>query len=165
MITNGRSCVTMRAMPHLHRIPRMAAFALLIAMGALSACSSDGKTVVALTINSDDAVGMVDQITITATGEGRTPVTTMLTPRAQPDSGVIVGSFYTRIELDGWSGKANLKVDAIRGGATVATKSTDVMLEEHGAVAARVSLSGKPPAVDSGAPETGASADGGADAE
>lgn len=162
MITKRPACVTMRPMPHLLRLPRMAALALLFGMAALSACSSDGKTVVALTINSDDTVGVVDHIVVTASGANKAPVPTTIMPKGQPDSGVIIPSFYTRIELPGWTGDVELKVEAFSAAGTViATKTTTVKLEENGAVAARVSLTTKPPEP----PKSDAGSDAGSDAE
>jgi hypothetical protein len=158
MITKGRACGTMRAMRHLAKLPCMAALAFLTGMGAFSACSSDDKTVVALTISSDDTIGIVDQILVTVTSD-KPMVTKTVAPNKNPDSGVIAPSFFTRLELDGLSGTVTVKVDAMGpGGASIATASTEVELRDHGAVAARVNLTTKKPPADAGAP-----ADGGAD--
>lgn len=151
----------MRAMRHLAKLPRMAALAFLTGMAALPACSSDGKTVVALTINSDDTVGIVDQILVTVLSDKPT-VTKMFAPNKNADSGAIVASFFTRLELDGLSGDVDLKVDALSAGGDVIASATaeKVTLREHGAVAARVSLTTKKP--DAGAPaDSGAGGDGG----
>jgi hypothetical protein len=166
MTTKGRAWGTMRGMRHLAKLPCMAALAFLTGMGAFSACSSDGKTVVALTINSDDTVGIVDQILVTVSSN--MPTTKMVAPNKNPDSGVIAASFFTRLELEGHSGKVTLKVDAMdSGGAIIATATTDEFeLREHGAVAARVSLSTKKPPMDAGgSPDTGAADGGAGDAE
>ena len=160
--TNGQACGTMRAMRTLAKVPCMAALAFLTGMGAFPACSSDGKTVVALTINSDDTVGMVDQILITVVE--KPTVMKMFAPNKNPDSGVIVPSFFTRLEVEGLTGEITLKVDALGvGGAVIATATVEkVELREHGAVAARVNLTTKKP--DAGAPaDSGAGDDGGAD--
>jgi hypothetical protein len=165
----------MRAMRTLAKLPCMAALAFLTGMGAFPACSSDGKTVVALTINSDDTIGIVDQILITVSSD-KAPITKMVAPNKNADSGVIAASFFTRIELDGVSGKVTLKVDALGvGGATIASATSDeIELRDHGAVAARVSLTTKKPdagaPADSGTPDAGtgdggAGDDGGSDAE
>jgi hypothetical protein len=147
------------------KAPSMIALAFLAGMAALSACSSDNKTVVALTIKSDDTIKNIDQIVITASAAGHGPVTKMVTPGKDADSGVITASFYERIELDGFSGDTTLQVDAIgAGGATIATKSTTVEVKSHSAVAALVMLSTTKPPVDAGAPETGGS-DAGSDAD
>jgi hypothetical protein len=154
----------MRGMRYLPKLSSMAALAFLTAMGALTACSSNGSTVVALTINSDDTVGMVDQIVVTVSADGHAAITQMIAPNKNPDSGVIVPSFFSRIELDGWSGKATLKVDAIGAGGAIITTATasDVELREHGAVAARVNLSTKKPPAPT--PDAGAGGDAGGDA-
>jgi len=157
----------MRGMRYLPKLRYMAALAFLTGMGALTACSSDGPTVVALTISSDDTVGMVDQIVVTVSGASHATVTKMIAPNKNPDSGVIVPSFFSRIELDGWSGKVTLKVDALGAGGAIITTATaeDVLVRDHGAVAAQVKLTTKappPPLVDAGSADGGdASADAG----
>src|SRR6185503_13626323 len=130
------------------KAPSMIALAFLAGMAALSACSSDNKTVVALTIKSDDTLKNIEQIVITVSAAGHGPVTKMVTPGKDADSGVITPSFYERIELDGFSGTTTVKVDATAGGATVATATTDVEVKSNSAVAARVMLTTKKPTVD-----------------
>lgn len=152
----------MRAMrTPLAKLPCMAALAFLTGMGAFPACSSDGKTVVALTINSDDTVGIVDQILITVSSD-KAPIMKMVAPNKNADSGVIAPSFFTRIELDGVSGIVTIKVDALGvGGATIASATSDeIELRDHGAVAARVNLTTKKP--DAGAPADSGTSDAGA---
>lgn len=154
----------MRGMRYLPKAPSMIALAFLAGMAALSACSSDNKTVVALTINSDDTIKNIDQIVITATADGHGPVTKMVTPGKDADSGVITQSFYERIDLDGFSGDTTLKVDANSGGTTIVTASTVAKVESHTATAARVKLSIKKPPMDAGMPDTGGS-DAGAESD
>jgi len=142
----------MRRMRYLPKAPCMTALAFLIGMASLSSCSSDNKTVVALTINSDDTVGMVDQIVVTASSASHGDVTTSFAPNKNPDSGVIVASFFERIELEGFSGETNLKVDANGAGGSIASATAKVDVKSNAATAARVSLTTKKPTVDAGPP-------------
>lgn len=138
----------------------MAALAFLMGTAALAACSSDDKTVVALTINSDDTIGVVDHLSVTISSDSHAAVTKMIAPNKNADSGVILASFFTRIELDGFSGKATINVEAVdSGGTTIASKMTEVEIREHGAVAARVSLTTKKPDAGMPPPDGGAGGD------
>lgn len=158
----------MRAMRQNLQTPRLrclAALAFLMGTATLAACSSDNKTVLALTINSDDTIGVVDHLSVTVSSASHADVTKMILPNKDPDSGVIAPSFYSRIELDGFKGDATVKVDAVgTSGATIASAMTTAEIRENGAVAARVSLTTKKPDAGMPAPDAGAAGgDAGAD--
>ena len=130
--------------------------ALAAAISQTPACSS-GDTVLALTINSDQAdVGGPANLRVTVTPTSGEPVTETFTPDLV--DGAIIASFFRRITLNGRTGEVNVTVDALdAAGNAYLSAMTTADLVEHGAVAARVEL--KVPATPE--PDAGTPSDGG----
>ncbi len=132
--------------------------ALAAAILQTPACSN-GDTVLALTINSNQAdVGAPANLRVTITPTSGSPLTEMFAPDVV--DGAIVASFFRRIKLNGRTGKVNVTVDAIdSSGSAYLGAMTTADLVENGAVAARVELKVPPPPdADAGTPSDGGAA-------
>jgi hypothetical protein len=123
------------------------------------ACSN-GDTVLALTINSNQAdVGGPAKLRVTVTPMSGSPVTEEFAPDLV--DGAILGSFFRRITLNGLSGEVGVNVDALdAAGSAYLSAMTTADLVENGAVAARVELKVAQP--DGGTPTGGGGSGGGA---
>jgi hypothetical protein len=113
--------------------------ALAAAISQTPACSN-GDTVLALTINSNQAdVGAPANLRVTVTPKSGAPVTQMFMPGLV--DGAILSSFFRRLTLNGLSGEVNVTVDAIdSSGTAYLSAMTTADLIANGAVAARVEL-------------------------
>jgi hypothetical protein len=132
--------------------------ALAAAISQTPACSN-GDTVLALTINSNQTdVGAPANLRITVAPMAGSAVTEMFTPDLV--DGAILASFFRRIKLNGLSGKVGVTVDAIdSSGSAYLSATTTADLIENGAVAARVDLKVQPPPEpDAGMPPDGGGA-------
>src|SRR3954468_69695 len=132
--------------------------ALAAAMSQTPACSN-GDTVLALTINSNQAdVGAPANLRVTITPMSGSPVTEMFAPDVV--DGAILASFFRRINLNGRTGKVSVTVDALdSSGTAYLSAMTTADLVENGAVAARVDLKvAPPPEADAGTPSDGGAA-------
>jgi hypothetical protein len=141
---------------HVTSLLLSAAFAAAILQ--TPACSN-GDTVLALTINSNQAdVGGPANLRVTVTPMSGSPVTEMFAPDLV--DGAIIASFFRRINLNGRTGEVHVTVDALDGsGSTYLSAMTTADLVEHGAVAARVELKvPPPPEADAGTPADGGAA-------
>ena len=138
--------------------------ALAAAIAPIPACSN-GDTILALTISSNQAdVGAPASLRVTVTPKSGSPVIETFTPELV--DGAILMSFFRRIKLNGRTGTVDVSVDALDAlGKGYLSAMTTADLVENGAVAARVELA-KPvtPQPDAGAPVDGGGA-GGAGAE
>jgi hypothetical protein len=147
--------------PHrgMHITSWLLAAALAAAILQTAACSSNGDTVVALTINSNQAdVGGPANLRVTVTPTSGMPATQTFAPDVV--DGTIIMSFFRRITVNGLAGKVGITVEALdASGTAYLTATTTTDLVEHGAVAARVEL--KTPVPE---PDAGTASDGGADA-
>jgi hypothetical protein len=142
----------------------------LVSVCALLACS-DGAAVVALNVTAGADVPVVDQLHVTVTQGSRKFVYDFTPPieAAKGDAGPsIQNSFFERITLpESFDNEdARVQVDALRAGALPfeppLTSETTVRIEEHGAVAAYVTLALPPvPPPDLGG-DAGAGGEGGA---
>ena len=112
---------------------------LAAAISQAPACSS-GDTVLALTINSNQAdVGAPANLRVTLTPTSGEPATETFTPDLV--DGAILASFFRRFTLNGRTGEVNVTVDALdSSGNAYLSATTTADLVEHGAVAARVEL-------------------------
>jgi hypothetical protein len=136
--------------------------ALAVAISQTPACSN-GDTVLALTINSNQAdVGGPANLRVTVTPTSGSPVTETFAPDLV--DGAIVMSFFRRITLNGLSGPVSVTVDALDASASpYLSAMTTADLVEKGAVAARVELKAAPtPQPDAGTPSDGGGGAGGA---
>jgi hypothetical protein len=142
----------------------------LVSVWALLACS-DEEAVVALNVTAGADVPVVDQLHVTIT-QGSRRFVYDFTPPIEPAMGdagpSIQNSFFERITLpDGFDDQeALVHVDALQAGAEPfdppLASETSVRIEEHGAVAAYVTLAfpPAPPVPDPGG-EAGAGGEGG----
>jgi hypothetical protein len=125
------------------------------------ACSN-GDTVLALTINSNQTdVGGPANLRVTVTPTSGSPRTEMFAPELI--DGAIIASFFRRITLNGLTGTVSVTVDALDGSGNVYLSAmTTADLVEKGAVAARVDLKTPPtPDPDAGVPPDGGGGGGG----
>ena len=127
--------------------------ALAAAISQTPACSS-GDTVLALTINSNQAdVGGPANLRVTITPTSGAPEAETFTPDLV--DGAIITSFFRRYTLNGRTGEVNVAVDALdAAGSPYLSATTTAELVEHGAVAARVELK-VPTPPDGGTPSGG----------
>jgi len=135
--------------------------AVLVAAILQTPACSNGDTVLALTINSNQAdVGGPANLRVTVTPRSGSPVTETFAPDLT--DGAIIASFFRRITLNGLTGEVSVTVDALdSSGTAYLSAMTTADLVEKGAVAARVELKAAPtPQPDAGMP----SDDGGAGA-
>jgi hypothetical protein len=135
--------------------------AVAAAISQAPACSN-GDTVLALTINSNQAdVGAPANLHVTVTPTSGPPVPDTFTPELV--DGAIVASFFRRIKLNGLSGKVDITVDAMNAsGSVYLSAMTTADLVENGAVAARVDLKvPTAPKPDGGTPSDGGGGSGG----
>ena len=132
--------------------------ALAAAISQTLACSN-GDTVLALTINSNQTdVGGPANLKVTITPTSGAPAAETFTPDLV--DGAIITSFFRRYTLNGRTGKVNVAVDALdAAGSPYLSATTTADLVEHGAVAARVELK-VPTPPDGGTPSGGGGAGG-----
>jgi hypothetical protein len=128
--------------------------ALAAAIAQTPACSN-GDTVLALTINSNQAdVGAPANLRVTVTPMSGSPVTEMFVPDVV--DGAILASFFRRLKLNGLTGEVNVTVDAINSsGSAYLSAMTTADLIANGAVAARVELKVQTTEPDAGTPSDG----------
>jgi len=141
----------------------MLSAALAAALSQTPACSN-GDTVLALTINSNQAdVGAPANLRVTVTPKSGSPMTQMFAPDLV--DGAILASFFRRITLNGFTGEVTVTVDALdASGSAYLSAMTTADLVDKGAVAARVELK-VPSAPDGGTPsDDGGSGTGGSGA-
>ena len=116
-------------------------FSAMLAAAILQtpACSN-GDTVLALTINSNQTdVGGPANLRVTVTPTSGSPKTEMFAPELI--DGAIIASFFRRITFNGRTGMVSVTVDALDGSGNVYLSAmTTADLVEKGAVAARVDL-------------------------
>jgi hypothetical protein len=127
--------------PHrsVHVTSLLLSAALAAAISQTPACSN-GDTVLALTINSNQAdVGAPANLRVTVNPMSGMSVTEMFAPELV--DGAILSSFFRRIKLNGLTGEVTVTVDAIdTAGSAYLSAMTTADLVENGAVAARVEL-------------------------
>jgi hypothetical protein len=151
-----------------HRSMHTTSWLLLAALAAAilqtPACSSNGDTVLALTINSTQAdVGGPANLRVTITPTSGAAVMETFAPDLV--DATIIMSFFRRITLNGLGGKVTITVEALdASGNAYLSAMTTADLVEHGAVAARVQLMVPVPEPDAGTTSDGG-ADGAADAD
>jgi hypothetical protein len=148
-----------------HRSMHITSWLLLAVLAAAilqtPACSSNGDTVVALTINSNQAdVGGPANLRVTITPMSGAVVTETFAPDLI--DATIVMSFFRRITLNGLSGKVGITVEALDASGNVYLSAmTTADLVKNGAVAARVQLMIPVPEPDAGTTSDGGADDGG----
>jgi len=135
---------------------------LLTATSMFGAANCDnGDTVVSVNVSYDmsamDVQTAVSKLHITISPQsGGGGVMTFIDIMRDSDGG-ITNANYTRLTVNGLSGMADVKVEAVDGsGNTLLSEMTTVELREHGAVAAFIKFA-RPPA---STPDAGASTGG-----
>jgi hypothetical protein len=127
--------------------PRYPLGVLLTASLTLLACSDD-ETIVALNIHANDNVGYVKvlKVHVEQPGQGAidfeiTPALTLIDSK-QPEKGErIVNETDRRITVDGWKGKADIRVITVnQNGMDDLTATTEVGIHENEVTAAFVDL-------------------------
>jgi hypothetical protein len=144
------------------QVTSLSFFAAIAAAIAQTPACSNGDTVLALTINSNQAdVGAPANLRVTVAPMSGSAVTETFAPDLV--DGSILASFFRRIKLNGLTGKVDVTVDAIdSAGNAYLSAMTTADLVENGAVAARVELKVAPtPEPDAGTPPDGGGGTGG----
>jgi uncharacterized membrane protein YgcG len=134
---------------------------LLTATFAAANCNS-GDTVVSVNVSYDSTAMDVQmavsslQIVVKPKSGGGSPVMTTV-PIMRDDAGAITTPVFKRITVNGWSGPADVTVDARGSGdSPLLSATTTVQVDEHEAVAAFVRFARVMP--DAGAPDASADA-------
>jgi len=158
-------------------VPHVAVVAVIGAV-ALTACSDDSETILALNVQAGEADRSVDQIQVTIAEQGGfqktfvppTEVTDIEDPNAPVAAGgaptiqvqLLQAPFWERIKLgDSWeTGKATVTVTALYQGTPTVSDTVSIKLRAEESTAVYVDLSGEEPPAPTGAGGAGGAAAG-----
>jgi hypothetical protein len=148
---------------------------LLAVITSVSSCSSR-DTVLVVNYSFDDTVederdsASSLRITVLSVGDGRSQVTNAPLTR-DPDGGALLGPSFARVVLSGWSGTVTANVELLDAGGTPLLAvpavdrsngdSTQIELEENGAIATTARFTRMMPMPDGGAGGNGGGGAGG----